>query len=950
MRLAGPIATLIALVAIASQDASWAPVLPFTAIVLVLLSTSLGGWGAGMASALIGVGSWLAHTSFVAGSLDPEAIASQGGPLVVALGGSVLVPAVFRARAEAFSAERIRRRSRERLLAQIDAIVWEAVTPPFRFTYVNEGTQRILGQQPSKWLEDPAAWEASIHPDDRSEATERLDALVREGKDQMLEYRMIASDGRLVWVSDMVRVISGKQRGPTLLRGRIVDVTDQKLAERRLRAMLAANRALAGARRLKGWPAGILEGLGRALGWKVGAFWQVSEDGLHLQCRQTWCMPAARDHLKDFIDATQRSEFETGVELPGRVWEWQKPAWIHDVTTDPNFPRASIAAAAGIRSAFGFPIMVSGRLFGAIEFFNDWIEEPDDDLLEMVGALGHQIGRHIEWRTAESEVAFQKALLELQSEAGIDAILVLSPQGRILSANRRFHELWEIGEVVPGDEVDVARQILATLEDPASAVGRLSQLFQDFEEDAREELRLSDGRILDVWSTPLRGPEGILYGRAWYLRDITQQRRSEQALKDSRTRLQFLSDIARELAETLDYEETLTRIATAVVPRLADWSSVDLLEPDEEIRRVAVGHADPTRGDIAEKFKQYRPDPKGTHPVLEVLRTGAPSLVAEPAQSRSTPAADEEYLTIMRELGHRSSMIVPLMVRGRVLGAITLVFAESGRQHTPEDLTLAEAVARRAALAIDNAVLFQERHRIASALQQSLLPPSLPRIPGIGVVAMYRPARDEIGGDFYDIFQYGRKRWGVVVGDVCGKGAEAAALTGLVRYTIRSEAMQEREPGRILAMLNQALYNQTGEEFCTVAYLRLDLGRDVITATTVTAGHPSPILLRRDGSIERLGEPGRLLGVTEEVVLPEEQAALQEGDMVITYTDGLVECRRGKQTFGEDRLLALLKSCRGLDEAEVAKRIEYTVNEFCDGDFRDDLALVVLRVNRNGRT
>src|SRR5205807_4073401 len=180
---------------------------------------------------------------------------------------------------------------------------------------------------------------------------------------------------------------------------------------------------------------------------------------------------------------------------------------------------------------------------------------------------------------------------------------------------------------------------------------------------------------------------------------------------------------------------------------------------------------------------------------------------------------DPEYIEILRGLGLRGSIVAPLRARGRTLGAITFVAAESARSFTDEDVEVVEELARRAGLAVDNARLYTERSRIAHTLQSQLLPARLPEIPGIEVAVRYRAAGElnEVGGDYYDVFECGDGQWAFVIGDVSGKGAEAAAVTALARHTLRTAAIQPRSVRELLRILNEAMVTQRGgAEFCTV--------------------------------------------------------------------------------------------------------------------------------------
>src|SRR5215210_496680 len=365
------------------------------------------------------------------------------------------------------------------------------------------------------------------------------------------------------------------------------------------------------------------------------------------------------------------------------------------------------------------------------------------------------------------------------------------------------------------------------------------------------------------------------------IEDITKRKRVEEAQR-------FLAEAGATLSSSLDYRATLAGVAHLAVPYLADWCAVDVLEEDGLLERVAVVHQDPQKVALAQALQErYPPDPDESYGVAQALRTGRSELVSEIPESLVEEAArDAEHRGILRNLGLKSYVVVPLVARGRTLGAITLVSAESRRRYGSAHLELVEELARRAALAVDNARLYRERSETARALQGSLLPSSLPDVPGVEVGLRYLPAGEaDVGGDFYDVFDTtvvcrdglcepsagsSGSAWGVVIGDVCGKGAEAAAVLALARYTIRAAAMCEERPSAILGHLNDAMLRQRREredhKFCTVAYVRLEAdaaesgagrGARVIVSR---GGHSAPVLLKADGSIRRVGDPGRALG------------------------------------------------------------------------------------------
>jgi phosphoserine phosphatase RsbU/P len=232
------------------------------------------------------------------------------------------------------------------------------------------------------------------------------------------------------------------------------------------------------------------------------------------------------------------------------------------------------------------------------------------------------------------------------------------------------------------------------------------------------------------------------------------------------------------------------------------------------------------------------------------------------------------------------------------------------------------------------------------------LPSALPTIPGLETAARFRPAQRglEVGGDFYDLFETDDGSWAIVVGDVCGKGPEAAAVTALARYTVRAVATRERSPSRVLSLLNEALLRQgPAAEFCTAAYGRLDCNGNGARLTMSVGGHPLPLLLRADGTVERVGRPGLLLGLQAGLKLTDHTLELHAGDTVILYTDGLTDAYAPDRTLDPDDLASLLASCAGRSASEIADRIQGAALDDDMKQPRDDVALVVVRLTQASR-
>jgi serine phosphatase RsbU (regulator of sigma subunit) len=241
----------------------------------------------------------------------------------------------------------------------------------------------------------------------------------------------------------------------------------------------------------------------------------------------------------------------------------------------------------------------------------------------------------------------------------------------------------------------------------------------------------------------------------------------------------------------------------------------------------------------------------------------------------------------------------------------------------------------------------RELRDTARTLQESLLPPHLPAMPRVELAAEFRPAGGglEVGGDFYDMFEIAEDQWAIVIGDVCGKGAQAAALTALTRYTVRAAAMYEETAGGVLRVLNQALLRQQEDfTFTTLAYCQLDLRSEPSRLRVAVGGHPLPLLLRADGLAETVGRGGPLLGVLPGAEYADVEIAMQVGDMLVLYTDGLADARAPARLTTERDLLAELQRSRGLSAAQTVAQLEKFALAGSRETPRDDIAVIVAKV------
>ena len=437
-------------------------------------------------------------------------------------------------------------------------------------------------------------------------------------------------------------------------------------------------------------------------------------------------------------------------------------------------------------------------------------------------------------------------------------------------------------------------------------------------------------------AAPLLDEQGGVEATITIIEDVTEERRSE-------LRSAFLAQAGTVLASSLDYEQTLRNVAELAVPDIVDWCAVDLLGEEGERQTVAVAHVDRKRIALAEELRRYTPDRLDPEQGLgRVLRTGEAEIYPEITEEMLAQAAvDERQLELLRAVGLRSVLIVPMRIGERILGAMTLVSAESARTLDRFDLELAEQTAARAAVAIENARLYSERSLIARTLAQSLLPEELPEIPGYELSSVYLPARETsmVGGDFYDVWPVGDS-WIVIVGDVTGKGIEAAALTSLVRHTVRSASEFQSSPAALLAFVDGTLKRRPALSVCTAICLRLD--RD--SATLAVGGHPLPVHVGADG-VRELGEHGPLLGAFPDVRWRDFPLRLDAGGTLVAYTDGFTDARDEQGVrFGAKRLHETLSGLGSRPAAETIEGMTSRLDAFQKtGAHADDIAAIVLR-------
>ena len=425
---------------------------------------------------------------------------------------------------------------------------------------------------------------------------------------------------------------------------------------------------------------------------------------------------------------------------------------------------------------------------------------------------------------------------------------------------------------------------------------------------------------------------------------------ARRAAERSQARMRFLVDVSTRLAESMDLDDTLEQLARAAVPTLADFCTISTVAARGQIITTAVAHVDPVLADRAfEVHARYPSRLDSPYGVGRVVRTGERLVVSELTDEMlQQQAIDEQHLELLRALDVGSAMVLPLRAADVVVGALTLATGRQGRRFSDEDVTLAQALADQAALHLRNAQLYTERSHVARTLQASLLPQALPNVPGIEIAARYKPAgaSNQVGGDFYDVFHAEDDAWIALLGDVAGKGAEAAAVTSLARHTLRTSAMHSGTPAENLATLNRALISEASTtRFCTVLYARVCPSERGVVLTFANGGHLAPRIVRCGRPVERLQVSGTLIGAIADAQFEEVDVRLASGDLVLMYTDGVTEVRgRGvAPEYGESELDATLERLAGASAEDVVQAVLERAIDLHDGEPRDDMALVAMR-------
>ncbi len=453
------------------------------------------------------------------------------------------------------------------------------------------------------------------------------------------------------------------------------------------------------------------------------------------------------------------------------------------------------------------------------------------------------------------------------------------------------------------------------------------------------------GALALRFSGPTLRPEAAEVELLSILADVCAQTllrlRAEARGADRESKLAFLSAASEELAGSLDQRATLATVARLAVEGFADWCGVAILE-DDRLTTLAVEHRDPALRDMARQvLTQVRGD--GSSPTVSrrVLRTGRGEVHSPLTAERialSNP--DPRFHALVERLGLRSVIVVPLMVRGRITG--TMTFSWAWRLVDDGDLAFATDLARHAALAIDNADLFSQTQRAAQTLQHALLPHELPPLAGWDVAALYRPSgRSEVGGDFYDLIDLGGGRFVVVIGDVMGRGVDAAAAAARLQAGVRALVAADPSPEVVAAGLDR-LFDLTPEvPLVTMAALAFDEAE--ASVDVLVAGHLPPLVRHADGEVTSWsGTQWPAFGVGR-FERTSDRMPFGPGDTVVLYTDGLVERRDEDLGAGLARLAEAVADTATAPSEVFLKTLTARMQRVDPPHHEDDVAVVAVR-------
>ncbi|HEY8501789.1 MAG TPA: PAS domain S-box protein, partial [Solirubrobacterales bacterium] len=585
------------------------------------------------------------------------------------------------------------------------------------------------------------------------------------------------------------------------------------------------------------------------LRWEAGALWEVVGPSEPLRLVSGWSTPQL--DARPLWRRSRELDFRKGTGLPGDAWASGQIALAPDYRAYPTpAPRYKVSAELGLEAALAIPVPIGApeSVLAVAEFHTLSFNPQSEELMALLAGFADQLGTFIARRRAEAKSAeaerFRQHLAEVVRGTQ-DAVLSKDLDGIVTTWNPAATRLYgysaeeaigrHISFLVPPDHKDEEQVILDRV--------KRGERLETYE---TERIRADGARIsVSLTVSPIRSPLRGLIGASVVARDITAEMRRRRAQE-------FLVAASRLLDTSLDPEETARTIVSTAVPELATLCLIDFRRPDGWYGDSIVAAADPEIAARLERIRRESPlDPASEHPVAQVLRLNQPMIWRDLTAPEVVDkvSQNEDHLQLMKEAGYHSAAVVPLLARGRTIGALSFLHAHSNLRYDPGDLEFLTELGERAALALDNARLYRERDRVAKNLQRGLRPPRPAEVPGLEISVVFEAAGEgiDVGGDLYDVLPTEDGCW-ILVGDVAGKGSTAAGVSVAVRHSVRGLVREIAEPDEVLRRVNELLLSgESLNDFATAMLARLQREEGGWRIVLASAGHPPAVLATAAG-------------------------------------------------------------------------------------------------------
>jgi PAS domain S-box-containing protein len=555
-----------------------------------------------------------------------------------------------------------------------------------------------------------------------------------------------------------------------------------------------------------------------------------------------------------------------------------------------------------------------GRSLGTLTLVTTWSKRRyTADDVSFAQVLARRIGLALDNAGLFSDLESVERRLDTVMSMLDEGIAVHDASGDLVYANHaaaRWLGFTSPKEVVAATQQELIGRLEIWAEDGTSVDrDRIVQRIRAGRLPRREQVRLAlkaagEERWAVISSEPINAPDGSLLYAVTTIEDVTELKRSEFAQ-------QLLARAGELLGASIDYRHTVQAVARVAVPQFADWCSVNIPDQGGALQQVAFVHSFPERAGLARQL------------------------------SERYPVRMDDGARLIQGVGQGSALAVPMAAGAKVVGVLVFGNDSSSRSFNENDLEIAVEIARRAGIAVENARLAGEQAEVARVLQRGLRPAELPPIPGFEVATMYRAAGavNDVGGDFYEAFEI-EGGWMLAIGDVVGRGAAAASVTALARYTIRTAGKLTGDPRSAALLLDESLKQRADLSLCSAILLVLpDSDDDPVRASLLVAGHPLPLLVR-GGTVNAVGQPGPLVGAPDQPRWEVTPLELWRGDQLVLYTDGVTEARGASDRFGDQRLRASLSTVS--NPTQTVTQIESALDAFLVGPPQDDAAMLVL--------